>query len=50
MSDVDAAGVVYFTNYFRLCEEAEVEFLNSLGLEADRIRERYGVWFPRVHE
>ena len=46
--DTDAAGVVHFSNYFRYCERAEEEFLNSIGLDFQRIEKTYNLWFPRV--
>ena len=46
--DTDMAGMVHFSNFFRFMEEAEVEFLRSLGLHVSWHdgRQRYG--FPRV--
>lgn len=46
--DTDAAGVVHFTNFFRMFERAEEDFYLSLGFSFKDIAERYGVWFPRV--
>ena len=43
--ETDAAGVVYFANYFRLAEEAETHALASLG----SIVTRDGYLYPRVH-
>lgn len=43
--ETDAAGVVYFANYFRLAEEAETHALASLG----NIVTRDGYLYPRVH-
>lgn len=43
--ETDAAGVVYFANYFRLAEEAETHALASLGC----IVTRNGYLYPRVH-
>ena len=43
--ETDAAGVVYFGNYFRLAEEAETHALASLG----SIVTRDGYLYPRVH-
>ncbi len=31
--DTDALGIMHFSNYFRLCERTEQEFMNSLGVE-----------------
>lgn len=43
--ETDAAGVVYFGNFFRLAEEAETHALASLG----NIVTRDGFLYPRVH-
>ena len=43
--ETDAAGVVYFANYFHLAEEAETHALASLG----NIVTRDGYLYPRVH-
>ncbi len=43
--ETDAAGVVYFANYFRLAEEAETHAMASLG----SIVTRDGYLYPRVH-
>ncbi len=48
--DTDAAGVVHFSNYFRYCERAEEEFLESLGLRyTDQGWGDSDIWYPRVH-
>lgn len=48
--DTDAAGVVHFSNYFRYCERAEEEFLESLGLSyTDQGWGDRDIWYPRVH-
>lgn len=43
--ETDAAGVVYFANYFHLAEEAETHALASLG----SIVTKDGYLYPRVH-
>lgn len=43
--ETDAAGVVYFANFFHLAEEAEVHALASLG----DITSQTGYLYPRVH-
>ena len=43
--ETDAAGVVYFGNFFRLAEEAETHAMASLG----SIVTRDGYLYPRVH-
>jgi len=45
-SETDAAQLVHFSNYFRICERAEEDFWRSLGLKFDT---SYGLIFPRVH-
>lgn len=44
--ETDAAGIVYYGNYFHLAEEAETHALASLS-EAAAALSRYG--YPRVH-
>ncbi len=43
--ETDAAGVVYFANFFHLAEEAETHALASLG----SIVTKDGYLYPRVH-
>ena len=43
--ETDAAGVVYFANYFHLAEEAETHALASLG----SIVTKDNYLYPRVH-
>lgn len=43
--ETDAAGVVYFANYFHLAEEAETHAIASLGC----IVTRDSYLYPRVH-
>ncbi len=45
-SETDAAGIMHFSNHFRVCERVEESFLRSLGFQytaGSRIT------FPRVH-
>ena len=46
-ADADAAGRLHFPRIFEIIEEAETEFLRSLGLPMDVRRPRYD--FPRVN-
>ena len=46
--DTDTAGVVHFSNYFRYFELAEQDLYNKLGFNYLDLRDRYGVWIPRV--
>ncbi len=43
--DTDAGGIVYYANYLRYFERARTEWLRSLGLEQQRLRERDGTMF-----
>lgn len=43
--ETDAAGMVYFANFFNLAAEAEAHALDSLGI-LDKKREYF---YPRVH-
>lgn len=42
-ADTDASGIVYFANFFRYAQDAEVEALVSLGFS------RMDMRYPRVH-
>jgi len=43
--DTDAAGIVYYANYFRFMERTRTEWLRELGFEQDWLRQEYGVVF-----
>lgn len=43
--DTDTLGVVHFSNYFRICERAEEEFMNSINLPFDSTN---NISLPRV--
>ena len=43
--DTDAAGIVYYANYFRFMERARTEWLRDMGFEQDVLREEYGIVF-----
>ncbi len=43
--DTDAAGIVYYANYFRFMERARTEWLRELGFEQDVLRQEYGIVF-----
>lgn len=47
-ADTDAAGIAHFSAYFRLMEEAEHEFLRSIGLSVLLRDEEGAISFPRV--
>jgi acyl-CoA thioester hydrolase len=43
--DTDAAGIVYYANYFKFIERARTEALISAGLSQSGLRETHGVVF-----
>jgi len=43
--DTDAGGVVYHSNYLKFMERARSEWLRSLGVEQDELRDQDGVIF-----
>jgi acyl-CoA thioester hydrolase len=43
--DTDAGGVVYYANYLRFFERARTEWLRTLGVAQQRLREDDGVIF-----
>ncbi|MDR3352496.1 MAG: tol-pal system-associated acyl-CoA thioesterase [Zoogloeaceae bacterium] len=43
--DTDAAGVVYYANYFRFFERCRTEWLRALGQEQSRLAEEHGLAF-----
>lgn len=47
-ADVDAAGIVYFSHFFRYAEQAEEELFRAAGKERLRLIEEHRVWMPRV--
>lgn len=47
-ADTDAAGIMHFSGYFRLMEEAEHELLRSLGLSVLMRDELGPISWPRV--
>ena len=47
-ADTDCAGIVHFANYFRYLEEAEHDFLRSLGTSVRIPAEGGEVGFPRL--
>ncbi len=46
-SETDAAGIMHFSNFFRVCERVEEEFLHSMGLWEKLYQ--HGILIPRVH-
>jgi acyl-CoA thioester hydrolase len=43
--DTDAGGVVYHSNYYKLCERARTEWLRAMGIPGDVLSKEYGVTF-----
>jgi YbgC/YbaW family acyl-CoA thioester hydrolase len=47
-ADADAAGIVYFTHFFRFVEQAEDELFRSAGKDRLTLIHENQVWMPRV--
>lgn len=47
--DTDAGGIVYYANYLKFAERGRTEFLRTLGIEQQRLREDTGMQFV-MHE
>ena len=43
--DTDAAGIVFYANYLKFYERARTEWLRSLGIEQQKLREQTGGMF-----
>jgi acyl-CoA thioester hydrolase len=43
--DTDAGGIVYYANYLKFFERARTEWLRSLGLQQQQLRETTGTMF-----
>lgn len=43
--DTDAGGVVYYANYLKFMERGRTEWLRSLGIEQQRLRDEVGGMF-----
>ncbi len=43
--DTDAGGIVFYANYLKFFERARTEWLRSLGIEQQRLREQAGGMF-----
>ena len=43
--DTDAGGIVFYANYLKFFERARTEWLRSLGIEQQRLRETTGGMF-----
>ena len=47
-ADADAAGIVYFSNFFKFAEHAEEEMFRASGEELQPLFRASHVWLPRV--
>ncbi|MBI2149993.1 MAG: acyl-CoA thioesterase [Acidobacteria bacterium] len=47
-ADSDAAGIVFYANYFRFIEQAEEELFRSAGANRAALLKDNHVWMPRV--
>jgi acyl-CoA thioester hydrolase len=43
--DTDAGGVVYHSNYYKLCERARTEWLRAIGIPNQTLVDEHGVMF-----
>lgn len=43
--DTDAGGIVYYANYLRFAERGRTEFLRTLGLGQQQLRDESGLMF-----
>ena len=48
-ADCDIAGIIYFTNYWRYAEHAEMEMFRELGFPYNTVFDDLDFWLPRVH-
>ncbi|HUN29466.1 MAG TPA: thioesterase family protein, partial [Alphaproteobacteria bacterium] len=46
--DCDIAGIIYFVNYWRYAEHAEMEMFRELGFPYDSVFDDLNFWLPRV--
>ena len=47
--DTDAGGIVFYANYLKFFERARTEWLRSLGVHQQAMRERTGAMFVVTH-
>jgi acyl-CoA thioester hydrolase len=47
--DTDAGGIVYYANYLKFAERGRTEFLRTLGIAQQRLRDETGLQFV-MHE
>lgn len=43
--DTDAGGIVYYANYLKFMERSRTEWLRSLAIEQDQLRDELGIIF-----
>ena len=43
--DTDMAGIVYYANYLRYIERARSDWVRSVGIDQNELRDRYGIVF-----
>ena len=43
--DTDAGGVMYHSNYYKICERARTEWLRAMEIPGDVLQKEYGVIF-----
>ncbi len=48
-SDVDNAGIIYYGQFLRFFEIAEMELFRSIGLTYVQVFDKFDIWLPRVH-
>ena len=47
-ADVDIAGIMYFPNYWRFAEYAEMEMFRELGFSYRTVFDDLDFWLPRI--
>ena len=47
-SDTDRAGIIYYGQFLRFFEVAEMELFREVGMPYGEVFERYQIWLPRV--
>lgn len=48
LSDTDYLQVMHYTNYYRYCERAQQELLESIGYSYSTLIHKYGIFIPTV--
>lgn len=44
--DTDAAGIVFFPNFYKWMDEATHDFFNQIGFKVSKLYEEYKIGFP----